>query len=91
MSIWNYFLRGLGTEGTMPVARQNARQKNRIDISFRLADKILQLQQLVATFLNTKTKGISKQKMWLLLIGFIILGGMYCLYLILSAVLIFLQ
>lgn len=97
MSIWNYFLRGKGAKnggavgnGTPPVAGRNGGPINKDDISFRLAGKILEGQQSIATFLNMKAKGISKFKMRLLFVGFLMAGVIYCLYLILSVVLIFL-
>jgi len=97
MSIWSYFLRGKRAkngsaieDGTLPETGRNGRRINKDDISLRLAGKILEGQQSVATFLNMKAKGISKFKMRLLFVGFLMAGVIYCLYLILSAVLIFL-
>ncbi|KIA96198.1 hypothetical protein OC25_03700 [Pedobacter kyungheensis] len=101
MKIWNIaFKRGTDGaakalsgihEGTFPVGGQNARPMNKNELSYRLANKILIGQNLVAGYLNAKTKGISKLRMKLFFACFLMLGGAYCLYLILSAVLNFLQ
>lgn len=98
MSIWNYFLRGKAVKSDTAVEAEafgvtgrDAGRINRNDPSFQMADKILKGQRLVATYLNTKTGGISKRKIRLSLVCFTALGCMYCLYLILSAVLLFLQ
>jgi len=97
MNILNYFLRRQSAkndsgvkDGTDLVARRNAGQISKNDISSYLAGKILKGQQSIATFLNRKTKGISKVKMRLLVISFLVMGVTYCLYLVLSAVLVFL-
>lgn len=98
MSIWNYFLKGKGAESDNAVkaealrkVRRDAGRINQNDLSFRLAGKILSGQRFVATYLNNKTRGISKRKIRLSLVCLIALGCMYCLYLILSAVRSFLQ
>lgn len=98
MSIWNYFFKAKGAESNTTVeaealreVRRDARRINQNDLSFRLAEKILSVQRFVASYLNTKTRDISKRKIRLSLVCCIALGCMYCLYLILSAVLIFLQ
>ncbi|MNK42071.1 hypothetical protein D3C87_607500 [compost metagenome] len=78
-------------KGTLPVARHNAGPKDKNELSYRLAGKILRVHEGLATFLNTKTKGISKLRMKLFFTCFLLLSGAYCLYLILSAVLNFLQ
>ena len=95
MSIWNHFIRGKAASGAseggaLPVAGRDLRQIDKNELSFHLAGKILKWQLLIATYLNTKTRSISKRKMQLSLVCFIALGCMYCLYLILSAMLLFL-
>lgn len=97
MNILNYFLKRQRAkndsdikDGTEPMVRRNAGQISKNDISSYLAGKILKGQQSIATFLNRKTKGISKVKMRLLVISFLMMGVAYCLYLVLSAVLVFL-
>lgn len=97
MRIWNYFLRDRAAKsdgaiggGTLPLGKRDVGRINKNDLAFQLARKILKAQRLVATYLNSKTRGISKSKIRLSLVCFIALGCMYCLYLILSAVLLFL-
>ena len=88
MSIWNYLFKAKAAKSTVAVEDDALPVAERIsenDIAFHLAWKILKGQQSVATFLNMKTKSISKPKMRLLFIGFLMVGVAYCLYLILSA------
>ncbi|NII83125.1 hypothetical protein [Pedobacter sp. SG908] len=97
MRILNYFFKGKTAKGSSALedrtlgAGQGVGRINKTDLSSHLAGEIMKGQRFVATYLNTKTAGISKRKMRLSLICFVALGSMYCLYLILSAVLLFLK
>lgn len=48
----------------------------------RIADRIVQAQRKTANYLNRKTAGVSLKTWRLLLIGFCILFGSYCIYLL---------
>ncbi|SMD01491.1 hypothetical protein [Pedobacter nyackensis] len=48
----------------------------------KIADKIVKAQRKVADYLSSKTAGISVKTWRLLLIGFCILFGGYCIYLL---------
>lgn len=54
-------------------------------VAQRIAEGIISRQKRAADYLNTKTQDISR-RLWLwLLIGFSLLFGGYCLYLVTSA------
>jgi hypothetical protein len=48
----------------------------------RIAGSILKGQRKAADYLNLKVSGVSRNGLWLLLIGFCLASGGYCLYLL---------
>lgn len=51
----------------------------------RIADRIMSRQKKLADYLNTKTSGISGRTWLMLLVGFCLVFGLYCLYLMIAA------
>nr|WP_121271738.1 hypothetical protein [Pedobacter schmidteae] len=51
----------------------------------RIADGIMSRQKRLAEYLNAKTSGISVKTWLVLLIGFCLVFGLYCLHLVIAA------
>lgn len=51
----------------------------------RIAEKLISRQKRLADYLNAKTSGISGKTWLMLLIGFCLVFGLYCLQLVIAA------
>lgn len=64
----------------------NIRERmNSEETTQKIAGNILTRQSRIADYLNTKTKHLSGKALLIALIGFCVVFGSYCLYLLLSA------
>ncbi len=54
-------------------------------IAERIAGRLLYYQRKTADYLNRKTAGMSRKLLLLLLAGFCLASGSYCLYLLIKA------
>ena len=54
-------------------------------VAERIAEGLIRRQKKVADYLNAKTKGISGEMWQMLLVGFCLVFGGYCLYLVIAA------
>jgi hypothetical protein len=69
----------------MKLFKRNKEAKDHEALALKIAGNIISKQQKLAVYLNAKTKNISAQTWLFILIGFCIVFGSYCAYLLIIA------
>lgn len=69
----------------MRLFKRNKEAVNHDAVAQKIARSIISKQQRIAGYLNAKTKNISARTWLFILIGFCIVFGSYCAYLLITA------